>query len=1147
MAWLDRQVGRLLDHLDASGLGDRTVVVFSSDHGYLVGEHGLVGKRAAFDEVVRVPLFLRVPGRPGSQRDELVSLIDLLPTLTDLTGIAPMERAHGRSLLPLLEGRGEARDHVYAELPGEWGLVRTRDWKLVLGARRALGLDQLYDLRATAESGLHLGRPYHMAVAGDVDGDGDLDLFCSGYATQDPSDRIESPSFLLLNDGEGRFTPFDQAAPEGEGDPVGPNAHDTTVCGASFADVDQDGRLDLFVGSWYRHWGGDLKLYAAYPDRLYRGLGDGRFQDVTESKGMMLQDSILHGLSEEDREARRVTDENRALIGRGSHKPTYGTGVCDWDEDGDPDLFTLSYGRQWNLHWRNEGARFVEIGAETGFDGDAERSGTYPEDFHPKGRRAELPFRSNGNSFDCTFGDYDNDGDMDCVVGEYTHAWAGESSDVTSVLTNLGKAEGYRFARTTPLPRRHSQKSWNQGDIATAFADLDNDGWMELLVSSCVYPDHNVLEVFRYDRETRRFERITEAIGLDWPDSAQISLSDYDRDGDLDILAGRMPHPSRFHALATRVALFRNDVANRRGHHFLSLRLEGQGEGGANRMAVGARVRVKTGDLVQTREITAGRGHVGHQDDTRLVIGLGKATTIDELEIRWNGKGGRIDVFQDLPVDRFLLVREGEAPVPDEALAPDALPEDAPKGLGSMVLVPAGPTVVGYDKGKRFERPAHTVELSAFEIDVYEVTNWEFRRFVRATGQEPPPHWTNGTYAFGRDWHPVTNIRWEDAVAYATWVGKRLPTEAEWEKACRGPKGWLYPYGNEFRQDITNNGTAPAADTVRVDAFPENKSHYGCIQMAGNVWEFVSDWFSITYYKDGRVDPRGPKAGTTHVSKGGSWTTDDYVCRASFRCRSLPGARWGYCGFRCARSVLPEGYGAPTPISAMVEIPEGEFLMGYDGDYYCAPERKIWLDTYRIDKTPVTNAQYQRFCRETGHATPPHWHAARFPQGLDLHPVINVTIQDARAYAAWAGKVLATEAQWEKAARGTEGLEWPWGNEFDETLCNGRLAGVGYTVPVGTYPKGASPYGVLGMCGNVWEWVEGPWDPSWRAKMPARNPGPKNPTEILVLKGGTWSTAPYLCRTFSRSRSLRGGRWGYCGFRCVADARSHPNGLPKTK
>jgi hypothetical protein len=105
------------------------------------------------------------------------------------------------------------------------------------------------------------------------------------------------------------------------------------------------------------------------------------------------------------------------------------------------------------------------VGQQSRFDGDEDRSGTYPKKFHPKGRRAEFPFRSNGNSFDISFADYDNDGDLDAVVSEYTHAWAGSSSDITSVLTNLGPEQGYRFERSVQLERKHTRTNWNQGRL----------------------------------------------------------------------------------------------------------------------------------------------------------------------------------------------------------------------------------------------------------------------------------------------------------------------------------------------------------------------------------------------------------------------------------------------------------------------------------------------------------------------------------------------------------------------------------------------------------------------------------------------------------------------------------------------------------
>ncbi len=463
--------------------------------------------------------------------------------------------------------------------------------------------------------------------------------------------------------------------------------------------------------------------------------------------------------------------------------------------------------------------------------------------------------------------------------------------------------------------------------------------------------------------------------------------------------------------------------------------------------------------------------------------------------------------------------------------------EKIPANLGSMVEIPGGWFIMGDDRGKVFERPAHKVFVDPFLLDVYAVTNLEYWKFVRAAGRPAPPHWTGGTYGKGRALHPVTNVTWEDACAYAAWAGKRLPTEAEWEFACRGPDSRRFAYGNEFNQKITNSGYSGICDTVPVDAFPEGMSVFGCYNMTGNVWEWVSDWFLVSYYKDkdGQKNPKGPASGTMRVSKGGSWTTDDDSCRAAYKCRSLPGARWGYCGFRCARSVKPAP-GAKPPARDMVLIPAGHFLMGSDDYTFEYPRRKIHLDAYFIDRLPVTNEDYFLFCASSGHAPPPHWHAGCFPEGEEKHPVCNVTIDDARAYAAWAGKRLPTEAEWEKAARGEDGRAYPWGNEFDPKKCNTEMANIGHTVPVGSYPDSISPFGVSDMCGNVWEWVDGFWHTSWFEEAPDRNHKGPPAGDMNVLRGGTWSTHYLNCRTFSRCPALKGCRWGYCGFRCAADA-----------
>jgi formylglycine-generating enzyme required for sulfatase activity len=149
----------------------------------------------------------------------------------------------------------------------------------------------------------------------------------------------------------------------------------------------------------------------------------------------------------------------------------------------------------------------------------------------------------------------------------------------------------------------------------------------------------------------------------------------------------------------------------------------------------------------------------------------------------------------------------------------------------------------------------------------------------------------------------------------------------------------------------------------------------------------------------------------------------------------------------------------------MVLIPAGEFLYG-------RKKKKVILPEFWIDKTPVTNAEYARFVADTGHKPPKHWKGKAPPKKIADHPVTYVSWPDARAYAKWAGKRLPTEKEWEKAARGSDGREYPWGDGFDPNRCNTKESGIGKTTPVGKYsPQGDSPYGCVDMAGNVQEWT----------------------------------------------------------------------------
>lgn len=203
---------------------------------------------------------------------------------------------------------------------------------------------------------------------------------------------------------------------------------------------------------------------------------------------------------------------------------------------------------------------------------------------------------------------------------------------------------------------------------------------------------------------------------------------------------------------------------------------------------------------------------------------------------------------------------------------------------------------------------------------------------------------------------------------------------------------------------------------------------------------------------------------------------------------------------------------AGTDGRPMVLVPEGEFL--------CGPDRvKISLPAFYIDRFPVTNADYKRFVQATRHEEPAHWRRGTWPEGKADHPVVQASWESAAAYARWAGKRLPTEEEWEKAARGTDGRLYPWGNAFDPAKCNSSEGGIWDTTPVGKYsPAGDSPYGAADMAGNVWEWIGG--KPS-----PLRMP----------LRGGNWLDGQSDALCYSRRMHTPKRKNDFVGFRCAAD------------
>ncbi|MCP5054572.1 MAG: SUMF1/EgtB/PvdO family nonheme iron enzyme, partial [bacterium] len=244
----------------------------------------------------------------------------------------------------------------------------------------------------------------------------------------------------------------------------------------------------------------------------------------------------------------------------------------------------------------------------------------------------------------------------------------------------------------------------------------------------------------------------------------------------------------------------------------------------------------------------------------------------------------------------------------------------------NMVKIPEGEFIRGSNDGEDIERPQRQIFLDAFMMGVYPVTNQEFKSFVEEQGYQREEFWEPEGWKWrcennitepgswpDRQWNganfPVVNVSWYEAAAYADWLSRetgmsyRLPTEAEWEKAARGPGGNVYPWGKKFNKDYCNSRESGLKRTSPVGIFPKGKSVYDCFDMSGNVWEWCADWGSEGYYKESPSrNPKGPSAGSFRVLRGGGWFGSSLDCRAACRFWGPPSNRLDFVGFRLVRS-----------------------------------------------------------------------------------------------------------------------------------------------------------------------------------------------------------------------------------------------------
>ncbi len=519
------------------------------------------------------------------------------------------------------------------------------------------------------------GREMQIVVFGDADNDGDVDVFCGDSMLSDQTkDQFKQDSSeLMLNDGKGHFS-------------LPPTASFATkdlrrsLGSASFVDYDRDGKLDLWLG--YMTWGAGS---TPIPDQLVQGNGAGDFLATTVAEGL----------------ATTTYTQSHVEEGSAPHH-TWCTAACDVDNDGEPDLLTTSYGRDFNTFWhggfKGDGnARFVQQMHESHLDRDdnddwttnvnaqcychdnptadecgkcgppevdcvqlkAAFGGTYRWN-HPTDRK---PYRLGGNTGLLTCADIDNDGDLDLVEGTIVHPDVGPSSDPTRIIRNDG---GKDIPQFTHLHGEVSglQRTWangqadDVGDMAGAVFDFDNDGRQDVLIASSDYPGTHAL--LFHQKADGTFEEVPIDLGIDFKHSHGATVADFDRDGDLDVVLGHSTmrcnlSPSECFK-TEEVHVFRNDMAP---GNYVQIQLEGTG--GSNRSAIGAHVWVKAGGVTQMAEVSGGYGLFGQQNELVLHFGLGSACAIDEVKVRWPDGSLTTQTWNNVRANYLVKLTQGEA------------------------------------------------------------------------------------------------------------------------------------------------------------------------------------------------------------------------------------------------------------------------------------------------------------------------------------------------------------------------------------------------------------------------------------------------------------------------------------------------------
>ncbi|HEV2854934.1 MAG TPA: CRTAC1 family protein [Thermoanaerobaculia bacterium] len=528
------------------------------------------------------------------------------PWFTDVTSQAGLGGILGFRL-SVADVNGDGYPDILAHLPQNDTTGDVRNKQLLYlnvadsanpGGRRFVDFTASSGIRANRQ-GTTAGRHSDAGIFADVDNDGDLDLF-TGVYVHDNYTLDAGRNDLMLNDGQGHF----QLAPNSpfHSEPIYNTAAEV------FLDYNNDGNVDLFIGNWYKNG-------ALTADQLYRGNGNGSFTNVTTSSGIGSATTAV-----------------------------YAVAAFDANGDGWTDLFAPAYSNtvagSVPIQWRNNGnGTFTQVQGSTGYS----------------------PYRGYGtgrSSFGTMPRDYDGDGDPD-FIEVITHGDGDGSNGVHStVVTNSGGSWSWDFWRVSGRAADDNDLT-HHGDHYASWFDFDNDGLVDFVLTECCYNapsggQNNRIYLFKQNPD-RTFTNVTASSGLGVINAQaapahNVLPLDYDLDGDEDLLVG-------FASSTVGIQLWRNDVGTQ--NHWIVITLAGAGGAGrANRSAIGAKVEVTAGGITQTREVAAGNGHQGPQTPLSLTFGLGSATKVDYVRVRWPNQARTVTELFNVAANQFLGIEE---------------------------------------------------------------------------------------------------------------------------------------------------------------------------------------------------------------------------------------------------------------------------------------------------------------------------------------------------------------------------------------------------------------------------------------------------------------------------------------------------------